>query len=164
MNTLRQGSSLGTRDPCKSPEGSTSLCSPNSFLAVKMFIQVTISSPANKSLGSESGSSWEQQLGEQAARPGLGVDSWEPSQSPGDHFMLRDRFLPPPLRGTTGQRPPATQKEAPGLRAQEAAFRSFSAPSAGPARAALHLTPSRELQRLSPLISKTAISLHSAPL
>ena len=105
MNTLRQGSSLGTRDPCKSPEDSTSLCSPNSFLAVKMFIQVTISSPANKSLGSESGSSWEQQLGEQAARPGLGVDSWEPSQSPGvcgpsiirwpfPQQMLRGRRLP----------------------------------------------------------------------
>lgn len=31
MNTLRHGSSLGTRDPFKSPEGSTSLCSPKQF-------------------------------------------------------------------------------------------------------------------------------------
>ena len=154
VNTLRHGSSLGTRDPFKSPEGSTSLCSPKQFprglkFSFKSPFPVLLTSLWGRKVAPAGSSSWG------SRRPGLAwastagnlprgqatISCWEGPQA--SALLPRRRKLQASV-------------------VSRAASRSFSAPSAGPARAALHLTPSRGLRRISPLISKT-ISLHSVP-
>ena len=70
VNTLRQGSSSGTRDPCKNPEGGTSLCSPKQFprglkFSFKSPFPVLLTSLWGRKMAPAGSSSWG------SRRPGL---------------------------------------------------------------------------------------------